>query len=455
MVPLSSNRSLLLLTFALFGALLYLARSPSSDVPHKAHRVLAKPRPIRQNGLVNQEDRTEALAELEGGQGRRILRQRIVAMGDIHGDLPAATKILRRAEVIDLKGQWTGGDTILVQTGDIVDRGPDTIVLYRFLQSLRPQAERAGGAVASLLGNHEMMNCLGDYRYVTKEDIASFGGERNRRDAFLHGWIGQEFRANYSIMARVPYLIEDYPTSLDAPVLPATPSGASDRRFIADPTFAAGSSPASDPLRRSAISFVHGGITPEYLASLSSDSPISDINRIGHSILQSLLSVPGGVPLGLPRTASPEQKEFWSERGPMWNRDWALEEEDEICERVEKALEMLNVRRMVMGHTPQFEGILSRCDGKILLIDTGISRAYGGAHSSLSLTYTLTPASALTVSDALSLGLVDLQDADPETTLKSDEMSRTWVEKEVVEALYTAGRATEVLDERERVVKIP
>lgn len=136
----------------------------------------------------------------------------------------------------------------------------------------------------------------------------------------------------------------------------------------------------------------------------------------------------------------------------------------------------LTPSRPQMGHTPQFEGILSRCDGKILLIDTGapscfsncmlcsaltasscagISRAYGGAHSSLSLTYTLTPASALTVSDALSLGLVDLQDADPEATLKGDEMSRTWVEKEVVEALYTAGRATEVLDEREQVVKIP
>lgn len=170
-MPLSSNRSLLLLTLALFGALLYLARSPSSDIRPKAHRVLAKPRTAQQNGLVNQADRTETLADEEGDQEKRILRQRIVAMGDIHGDLPAATKILRRAEVVDLKGQWIGGDTILVQTGgafsdrsirparwpspnacvlaDIVDRGPDTIALYRFFQSLRPQAERAGGAVVS------------------------------------------------------------------------------------------------------------------------------------------------------------------------------------------------------------------------------------------------------------------------------------------------------------------
>jgi hypothetical protein len=57
----------------------------------------------------------------------------------------------------------------------------------------------------------------------------------------------------------------------------------------------------------------------------------------------------------------------------MWNRDWALESEDEICERVDKVLERLKVRRLVMGHTPQFEGITARCDGKVLLIDTGSS----------------------------------------------------------------------------------
>jgi hypothetical protein len=116
-MPLSSSRSLLFLTLALFGALLYLARSPVSELRPRAHRIPVKPRTAQQNGLVNQADRTNSLAEQEGDQDRHILRQRIVAVGDIHGDLPAATKILRRAEVVDLKGQWIGGDTILVQTG--------------------------------------------------------------------------------------------------------------------------------------------------------------------------------------------------------------------------------------------------------------------------------------------------------------------------------------------------
>ncbi|TNY18572.1 Metallo-dependent phosphatase-like protein [Rhodotorula diobovata] len=460
-----SSRPLLVVTLLLVAALWYLSGSPpaSRAAPLKDAATAERKRAAvpSQPALVNQAAHKAAPPPLDDDRSalsdRRstVLTQRIVAVGDIHGDLPALTSILRRAGLVDLKGQWTGGDTILVQTGDIVDRGPDTIALYRFFQSLRPQAEKAGGALVSLLGNHDIMQTLGDWRYVTKEDIASFGGERNRREAFSTGWIGAEFRANYSITARVPYLVSSLPHDLAAPVLPSTPRGSSDRRFLGDPSYPASASPPN-PFLHAAASFVHGGITPEYLDSLHSSHPINDMNRIGRELLFSLLDVPGGVPLSLPRSAPPEQREFWSERGPMWNRDWAIEDEDEICERVERVCEALKVRRLVMGHTPQFEGILSRCDGKVLLIDTGISRAYGGAHSSLSLTYTLTPASSLPLADALALSLVSLSDPDPEATLRGEgELARTWVETEVVEALYTRGRESETLGKWERVVVVP
>lgn len=39
---------------------------------------------------------------------------------------------------------------------------------------------------------------------------------------------------------------------------------------------------------------------------------------------------------------------------------------------------VLDVDFLVMGHTPQFGGALSRCGGRILLIDTGLSSAYEG-----------------------------------------------------------------------------
>lgn len=75
---------------------------------------------------------------------------------DLHGDLAHASRVLRAAFLIDLHGRWVGGDVTLVQTGDIVDRGKDTIVLYQMMDKLREQARLAGGEVISLLGNHEV-----------------------------------------------------------------------------------------------------------------------------------------------------------------------------------------------------------------------------------------------------------------------------------------------------------
>lgn len=171
--------------------------------------------------------------------------------------------------------------------------------------------------------SHTQMNALGDWRYVTKEDIASFGGERQRRIALSTGWIGQTWRTNYSITARVPFSHNfPLPTALQ-PLLPSTPVGSSSRAFVEDYIPAINS---STPFSHTAASFVHGGITPEYLSSLKLDSGrgyISHINAIGHSILEAILIKV--APLSLPSGSTLEQREFWSERGPMWARDYALE----------------------------------------------------------------------------------------------------------------------------------
>lgn len=49
------------------------------------------------------------------------------------------------------------------------------------------------------------------------------------------------------------------------------------------------------------------------------------------------------------------------------------EDEVAVCQRAKEACELLNVSYLVMGHTPDFEGIRTRCDGRVLLIDTGQS----------------------------------------------------------------------------------
>jgi hypothetical protein len=48
--------------------------------------------------------------------------RKIVAVGDLHGDLPNALKVLQMAHVVDAHGNWSGEIDFFVQTGDIIDR---------------------------------------------------------------------------------------------------------------------------------------------------------------------------------------------------------------------------------------------------------------------------------------------------------------------------------------------
>jgi hypothetical protein len=103
---------------------------------------------------------------------------RIIAVGDLHGDIGNAQKVLEMARVVDSDGNWSGEIDVFVQTGDIIDRcvvavlahncitdgwlsGDDTIELFDWMEDLRSQAQGAGGRVLSHLGNHEWMNAIG------------------------------------------------------------------------------------------------------------------------------------------------------------------------------------------------------------------------------------------------------------------------------------------------------
>jgi predicted MPP superfamily phosphohydrolase len=114
--------------------------------------------------------------------------KRVVAIGDVHGDLQALTTMLRTAQLINAKNAWIGGAAHLVLTGDYVDRGPDSAKVMDLLIDLEPQAQRAGGRVHALIGNHETLDLYGDLRYVSKEDFKSYenAGSAELRDAQMN-----------------------------------------------------------------------------------------------------------------------------------------------------------------------------------------------------------------------------------------------------------------------------
>jgi len=102
--------------------------------------------------------------------------ERIVAVGDVHGDYGQLVRCLRDARVMDEDRRWIGGKTHLVQTGDIFGRGTESRKALDLLMALEPQAEKAGGRVHVLLGNHEAMVLAGYYGYLRPEDVEAFGG---------------------------------------------------------------------------------------------------------------------------------------------------------------------------------------------------------------------------------------------------------------------------------------
>ena len=112
---------------------------------------------------------------------------RIVAIGDLHGDLAATRAVLKLAGAIDDKDHWSGGELVVVQTGDQIDRGDDDRAILDLFDRLEGEAKAVGGRVLPLLGNHELMNVEDDFRYVTKGGMDAFSDLGDRKKAFARG----------------------------------------------------------------------------------------------------------------------------------------------------------------------------------------------------------------------------------------------------------------------------
>lgn len=127
--------------------------------------------------------------------------KRLVAIGDLHGDIAATRSVLRAAGAIDDKDAWIGKDLVVVQTGDILDRGDDESAIIELLDKLALEAKAAGGALIWLLGNHELMNTALDFRYVTPGGMRDFGGKRE--EAFRPGGPWSKRIAQHNVIAIV------------------------------------------------------------------------------------------------------------------------------------------------------------------------------------------------------------------------------------------------------------
>ncbi|KAG5472930.1 hypothetical protein LSCM4_02256 [Leishmania orientalis] len=143
-----------------------------------------------------------ALAVARGAEARRL-----VAVGDLHGDFEQSVSVLRLTRLIDSGNHWIGEDALLIQLGDILDVGPDDILIVRLLMGLQQEAHANGGDVIELLGNHELRNFRGDYTAVDEASLAASGGQKGR-DVLLSNAtdLGRYLRTRKAIFHYGPFL---------------------------------------------------------------------------------------------------------------------------------------------------------------------------------------------------------------------------------------------------------
>jgi hypothetical protein len=313
-----------------------------------------------------------AFAAIAGAPAAAAPPQRIIAVGDLHGDYSAWTDIARAAGLIDAKGHWAGGKTILVQLGDITDRGPDSLKIVRSLQQLQREAQRKGGKTIVVLGNHEAMNLIGDNRYTTPGEYAAF---TNGQSAALRDRLYEANRARLEAAARTADP-KATPEQVRASWMAEHPLGWVEHMLAWGPSGELGKWATANPAvaKIGGTLFVHGGLSAEY-AKL----PIAEINKRVASAMAAGDDSPAGIlsdPLGplwyrgLVQTDAEAQAVRAAAKPPLP----ALTPDQELA----AVLAAYGADRLVIAHTPSLSGIQITAGGRLARIDTGISRYYGG-----------------------------------------------------------------------------
>ncbi|CAK0860412.1 unnamed protein product [Prorocentrum cordatum] len=282
----------------------------------------------------------------------------VFSVGDLHGDYEALSSILQRLGLTTATGRWSGGTATLVQTGDVVDRGPSSQKLLRAFSQLQEEAALAGGRVVLLYGNHEVMEMQGDTSYVNADELSGAGGlEVWSRLWSPAGDMGRLVRGRLQAVAVVGGVLFSH-----AGVLPQ----------LAAPFSGQGSDAASS--LNALVQRVLEG-SKEELGSIGHVDAVvekaymtwheaSVANGVNHT---SFLAVNPGLVFG--------------EHGPFWCHFFGTDgNETKVCEWLNRTLAAFGASRMVVGHMPQAAGrVRPRCSGRLLLADTDISEAMQGA----------------------------------------------------------------------------
>ena len=320
--------------------------------------------------------------------------RRLVVFGDIHGSYDELVTLLKGTGTVDGDLSWVGGDAHVVFCGDLVDRGPRERPVLDLVRRLESEAAAAGGMVHVVLGNHEVINMVGDLRYVEGDGYSDFaadeeradrdaGFQRLRTEASESGITGRQVREAFE---------QRHPPGYFARLRAFDRSGTYGAWLLTKPAV----------VKINGYVFLHGGLRGEVAAAgldaingsvteaveryLDSRAVISDGQILDYRETQALAEE-----LATSRAArrkSPEKVRAaetllahyddppFSPGGPLWYRGNSVENERIERANITAVLDSLEAEGIVVAHTPTGSGrITSRFAGTVYRSDVGI--AYG------------------------------------------------------------------------------
>lgn len=238
---------------------------------------------------------------------------KIFAVSDIHGEYDYFVDILKKGGVIDDRKRWIFGDGHLIIDGDVFDRGGKVTECLWLIYRLEQEASASGGRVHYLLGNHELMDLIGDLRYVSEK--------------YTDG-IVKKSRLSY------------------------------DRLFGEQTVLGRWLRTRNVVTVINGIIFVHGGISPDLVRRYDN---ISEVNR---AVRENLARAPYRKVLG------DEVMFVYDNLGPLWYRGYFMElDYPQLSEKqVEDILKAYNAEAIVVGHT-ESDSLMSHYGGMVYSID--------------------------------------------------------------------------------------
>ena len=273
---------------------------------------------------------------------------KIICIGDIHGDFKIFKKVLYMCNLINEKDNWIGGKTFVIQLGDTLDgKRPGVNISREFIEEsgeveiikyilyLDSQAKNVGGRVISIIGNHELYPYYfandNDFirDYVKKTDIKAYKKEYNtdRIKFFQPGEIGG------SLLGRTRPLI----------------------------------------IQLGEFLFIHGSLTESFIEQNLGNDGYVDINKINKETA-SWLQGKSKIPYYLSKL---------DETNPVFSRFYSHKKKlpEETCKKINEQIKKFKgAKHVIMGHS-SYKEINSACDGKLIRTDVALSRAFGGTIS--------------------------------------------------------------------------